>query len=113
MNKFDTLTIQDRDLALLCGPLDCHLMSAEHTNSPYFNDVAADPLGPIWISPSEYRDVTRGTPFDAKRYTNALAYRCNAERETIVESKIQNEGYWRPDVFGCRQFSTNAIKSLS
>jgi hypothetical protein len=54
-----------------------------------FAEVTADPLGPIWIRPSEYRDATKGTPFDADRQINSSAYRRNAEREVFVELKIK------------------------
>jgi Replication-relaxation len=54
-----------------------------------FADVTADPFGPIWIRPSEYRDATKGTPFDAERQTKTFAYRRNAERESFIESKIK------------------------
>lgn len=54
-----------------------------------FADVAANPLGPIWIRPSEYRDATKGTPFDAERQASSYVYRRNTEREAFVESRIQ------------------------
>ena len=54
-----------------------------------FADVTADPFGPIWIRPSEYRDATERTPFDPERHINSFAYRRNAEREAFIESKIQ------------------------
>jgi len=54
-----------------------------------YPDVVADPLGPIWIRPSEYRDATTGTPFDAEPQINPSAYRRNTERETFIESKIK------------------------
>jgi len=52
-------------------------------------EVMADPLGAIWIRPSEYRDVTKNTPFDAERPTQGILYRRNAKREAFIESKIQ------------------------
>ena len=52
-------------------------------------EVTADPLGAIWIRPSEYRDTTAGTRFDCERNINSFGYRRNAERETFVESKIK------------------------
>jgi hypothetical protein len=52
-------------------------------------DVTTDPLGAVWIRPSEYRDVTKGSSFDAERQINAFVYRRNAERETFIESRIK------------------------
>lgn len=52
-------------------------------------EVIADALGTIWIRPSEYRDVTKGTAFDAERPNQTFLYRRNAGRETFIESKIQ------------------------
>ena len=52
-------------------------------------EVTGEPLGAVWIRPSEYRDVTKGTPFDAERANQNLMYRRNATREAFIESKIQ------------------------
>lgn len=54
-----------------------------------FPDVTKNPFGPIWVRPCEYRDATKGTPFDAERQIKTFAYRRNAEREAFIESKIQ------------------------
>jgi hypothetical protein len=53
-----------------------------------FADVTADPFGPIWIRPSEYRDVTKGTPFNVERPNQNFACRRNAEREAFIESRV-------------------------
>lgn len=29
-----------------------------------FDEVKADPVGPVWLRPLDYRDATKGTPFD-------------------------------------------------
>jgi hypothetical protein len=52
-------------------------------------DVITTPFDPIWIRPSEYRDVTKGTSFDAERTGRSFVYRRNAEREAFIKSKIQ------------------------
>jgi len=54
-----------------------------------FAEVTADPFGPIWIRPSEYREATKGTQFDAERQFNPTAYRRDAKREAFVESNIK------------------------
>ena len=54
-----------------------------------FAEVTADPLGAIWIQPKDYREVTRGTPFDAEKKTHAFVYRRQPERETFVEKNIK------------------------
>jgi hypothetical protein len=57
-----------------------------------FGDATTDPFGPVWIRPTEYRDATRNTPFDAERQTKSFAYRRNGEREAFIESKIRKRG---------------------
>lgn len=52
-------------------------------------EATTNPLGAIWIRPSEYRDVTKNTPFDAERPNQSFLYRRNAQREALIESKIQ------------------------
>lgn len=54
-----------------------------------FAEATNDPFGAIWIRPSEYRDATKGTPFEVGRQINSFGYRRNAEREAFVESKIK------------------------
>ena len=80
-----------------------------------FDEVTADPLGPVWTSPRDYRDVTKGTPFDAERRTPTFGYRTEPERETFVERNVRK---WRilsdeqvvqpPAHSSAKQFSTNA-----
>jgi hypothetical protein len=55
-------------------------------------EVTADPLGPIWILPADYRAVTAGTPFYKERPSRAFEYRRQPEREAFVEEKIKK---WR------------------
>jgi len=54
-----------------------------------FAEVTADPLGPIWIEPKDYRAVIDGTPFDTSRQLPSYAYRRQPEREALVEAKIR------------------------
>jgi hypothetical protein len=55
-------------------------------------DVTADPLGPIWILPRDYRKLVIGTPFYEDRPNHRFEYRRQPERETFIESKIRK---WR------------------
>ena len=52
-------------------------------------EVTANPLGAIWIQPKDYREVTKGTPFEAKGNIPTFGYRRQPEREIFVESKIR------------------------
>ena len=52
-------------------------------------EVVADPLGPIWIQPGEYRAVTQGTPFYREQSNRAFAYRRQPEREAYIEQNIK------------------------
>lgn len=66
-------------------------------NPPIFNqvwlstieEVARDPLGPIWIQPYDYREVTTGTIFDTECQTKAVGYRRQNERDAFVETRIR------------------------
>lgn len=49
-------------------------------------EILADPLGPIWIRPVEYRQLTVGTAFDP--YIEPPTYRTRPEREAMVEARI-------------------------
>ncbi len=53
-----------------------------------FAEVTADPFGAIWVRPTDYRDMTKGTAFDAERPGQTFTYRRNAAREAFIESKI-------------------------
>lgn len=52
-------------------------------------DVITDPLGPIWFRPSDYRDVTNGTPFSSDRANRGFMYQRQSGRELFVEAKIK------------------------
>jgi len=54
-----------------------------------FAEVAADPLGAIWIKPGDYRAVTDTTPFDTSRPARKYGYISQPEREILVESQIR------------------------
>ncbi len=52
-------------------------------------DVTADPLGPIWILPRDYRNLVIGTPFYDEHSNHRFEYRRQPERDTFIESKIR------------------------
>jgi hypothetical protein len=51
-------------------------------------ELLADPLGPIWIRPFDYRLVTENTPFAPGRISHAGGYRRQTEREVMVQQTI-------------------------
>lgn len=54
-----------------------------------FDEATANPLGPIWIRPIDYRDATNGTPFDVSKQKESWGYKRQTERELFVESKVK------------------------
>jgi hypothetical protein len=54
-----------------------------------FGEVTRDPLGAIWICPLDYREATRGTPFDSERRAEQYGYQRQTARELFVEQKIK------------------------
>ncbi len=50
-------------------------------------EILADPLGPIWLTPRAYREAVQGTPFDADRPSLMREYRTETEREILVEKR--------------------------
>lgn len=59
-----------------------------HTWLSTFDEVTADPFGPIWVRPRDYGKAVEGTPHAArKRYPRSF-YRRQAEREQFVEARI-------------------------
>jgi hypothetical protein len=55
-----------------------------------FDEVVANPLGAIWTCPRDYREATKGTPFDTEKVREKrLGYKRQTERESLVESKIK------------------------
>jgi len=53
------------------------------------SEVVANPLGRIWIRPSDYREATQNSPFDVESQPPKFAYSRNVERERWVESKVK------------------------
>jgi Replication-relaxation len=51
-------------------------------------EVTANPLGPIWITPDDYRKLTEGTPFYTEDSNPNLPYRRQPGREAFVEANI-------------------------
>jgi hypothetical protein len=60
-----------------------------------FVEVTTNPLGPIWIQPKSYREVTADTPFDAQRKMPSGIYRRQAERDAFVEAKIAKHHFFQ------------------
>jgi len=54
-----------------------------------FGEVTADPLGSIWTSPRDYREATKGTPFDAEKQPRTWGYRSQPERELFIERTVR------------------------
>jgi Replication-relaxation len=54
-----------------------------------FAEVKADPLGPIWIRPLDYREVTKATSFDSEGWHEKFGYKRQSAREIFVEQKIR------------------------
>jgi hypothetical protein len=54
-----------------------------------FAEVIANPLGPIWIRPLDYREATKGTPFDPERKRKTWGYKRQTAREVFIEGKIK------------------------
>jgi len=54
-----------------------------------FEEAIRDPLGAIWISPIDYRDATKGTPFDTGRRPESLSYKRQTAREEFVERTVK------------------------
>jgi hypothetical protein len=48
-----------------------------------FAEITADPLGAIWMRPLDYREITKGTQYDATRPRTG-AYRTDPAREAMV-----------------------------
>jgi hypothetical protein len=52
------------------------------------DDLCGNPLGPIWIRPTDYREATRGTPFDPYPPPARDGYKRQLNREEHVCSKV-------------------------
>jgi len=60
-----------------------------HSCLTTLDEVLADPLSPIWITPRDYLQVTRGTKYDPERRRNIIGYSRSAQREGLVDRDIQ------------------------
>jgi len=54
-----------------------------------FKEVIANPLGAIWIRPSDYDAATIGTPFDVRSKQPAWNYKRQSSREKFVEQNVK------------------------
>lgn len=52
------------------------------------DELKADPLGPIWIQPIDYREAVRDTAFDVGRHPARQAYRRQPDREALVNERV-------------------------
>lgn len=52
-------------------------------------DLTADPLGPIWVLPADFRKVIMGSQFDGQRPKQGFGYRRQGEREAFIESNVR------------------------
>ena len=52
-------------------------------------EATADPLGAIWIQPKDYREVTNGTPFEAKGNVPTFGYHRQSAREIFIEKTVK------------------------
>jgi hypothetical protein len=53
-----------------------------------FPEIKADPLGAIWMRPLDYREITKGTQYDAIRPRTG-AYRRDPAREAMVVEALK------------------------
>lgn len=55
-----------------------------------FEEVISNPFGAIWIRPIDYREVTKGTPFDAAEgRRQEWGYKRNTAREEFIEQQAK------------------------
>jgi hypothetical protein len=55
------------------------------------DEFKADPLGPIWLQPIDYRKAVTNTPFDVDRNVAAEPYRRQPEREALVNERTPKQ----------------------
>ncbi len=53
------------------------------------DEVTRDPLGPVWLSPADYRASVAGTSFDIERPQSGALYKRQSERERLVEQRAR------------------------
>ena len=54
-----------------------------------FADVISNPLGAIWMRPTDYRDAIEGTVFGRQKWTPGSIYRHQTAREQLIEQKVR------------------------
>jgi hypothetical protein len=54
-------------------------------------EVLDDPMGAIWIRPSDYRQAVLGTPFDPETRPRQWGYQKETARERFVENAIKKQ----------------------
>ncbi len=54
-------------------------------------EATADPFGPIWVRPADYRATLTGTPFEAQLRTASPIYSRQGAREQLVEAKLRKK----------------------
>jgi Replication-relaxation len=52
-------------------------------------EVTRDPLGAIWINLADYREATKGSPFDPERQNSKRGYQRQTAREFFVEKNVR------------------------
>lgn len=53
------------------------------------DEVKADPLGAIWVTPANYRDAVKGTAFDPQRRESQSGYQRQTARDIRIEEAVQ------------------------
>jgi hypothetical protein len=51
-------------------------------------EVTSNPFGAIWIRPTDYRDATRGTGYDAAAPLAARGYQRRTAREALIDERV-------------------------
>jgi len=54
-----------------------------------FDEVTSNPLGKIWLCPSDYRDAVKDTPYEVKEKRNSWTYKRQTAREKLVEQRVK------------------------
>lgn len=53
------------------------------------DEVTKNPLGPVWMSPADYRTAVAGTSFDIERPASGTSYKRQSEREHLVAQRAR------------------------
>jgi len=62
------------------------------------DQVRTNPLGPIWIRPRDYREVIRGTPYDAIPASDVAIYRRSTQRDAWIEKTVVHHALIEPRI---------------